>query len=203
MPSEDDRVESWQDDRLLREANNGNDDAFHQFCVRAIPGLLRYCRYQCRRFRAHSMAGDFCQEAIQKALECVRTCREPGGRPLPKVSAAWLKQIAYNSIIDWNRRSQRVRLVDEFVGHLDAASPQRDVLEEREEQEHILKFFDWLQGNDRDMLELVLVEELPITEAGDRLGLSRDASYKAYQRSLRRLQDLLAEHGIAPDCAER
>lgn len=202
MPSEYEPFESLPDDYLLREASNGNDDAFRQFCVRSMPSLLRYCEYQCRRSRIPSGASDFCQEAIQRALDYVSSCRDPGGRPLPKVSVAWLKQIAYNCIRDWVRKEKRVSFVDKFVGTLEREVPEEASLEEVEEQEKILKFFDWLRADDREILELVLVKEMSIVDAGESVGLSQDASYKAYQRALQRLQDLLVEHGLAPDIAD-
>lgn len=188
-------IERWPDDRLLREASNGNEAAFGVFCVRAIPGIRRYVRLQCKSFDIpNDLVGDFSSQTILRALTHVQACREHGNRPFPKVSFAWLRQIAYNVIIDWCRQSKRLVFMNDF----DVEAPPLPCLEDIEEQEEILKFFTWLTDNERDMLEMVWVEELNVVEAGAKLGLSQWASYKAHQRAMAHLRDLLQEHGIIP-----
>lgn len=192
---EGDSMERWSDDRLLREASNGNEDAFGVFCVRAIPALRRYVRFQCRsRDVPNDLVTDFCQQTLSRAIEHVRTNR-PGS--LPKVPAAWLNRIAHNLIADWCRRERKMSFFDD----IEIEAPETSAFEDDEEQEQILKFFTWLSDNDRDLLEMVLVEELTIEEAGSRIGLNKWGAHKAYQRALAHLRDLLKEHGLVPEWA--
>ncbi len=185
-------MERWPDDRLLRAASRGNAAAFETLCVKRLPSLLKYVRYQCRSWELPSnLAEDLCQDTFIRAVECLAASRENGGRPLPKFSVAWLKQIAFNLMKDWRRKNRRVTFVEAVV---ETSRPEinPDIVEEYEE---IVKFFQWLGDDHRDMLEMVLVEGKGIVEAGDMLGLNKWAAYKAYERALGALRDLHREHG--------
>jgi RNA polymerase sigma factor (sigma-70 family) len=185
-------IERWTDERLLREANAGNTDAFAVFCVRSLPSLRRYVRFQLRRHELPvDLMDDFCHESIIKAIDYINSCKVDGGRPLPSVSVAWIKQIAFNAIRDFRRRDARVAFVPELIAEARKATS----LEEIEEYEEIVKFFQWLGQNEQDMLEMVLVEHLSIVDAGTRINLEKWAAYKTYERGLQHLRDLLKEHG--------
>jgi RNA polymerase sigma factor (sigma-70 family) len=185
-------MERWADDRLLREANAGNTDAFAMFCVRSLPSLRRYVKYQLIELGvAADLVDDFCHDAIIKAVNYINNCKSHGGRPLPSVSVAWVKQIAFNSIHDFRRKNTRMEFVEELVEEARSETNTEDI----EEYEEILKFFQWLGANERDMLELVLVEGMSIVDAGERINLKSAAAYKTYERGLASLRDLLREHG--------
>ncbi len=182
----------WPDDLILREASQGNEEAFGVFCDRCLPSLYRYVRNQCRRRSIPTdLARDFCHEAVIRAIKCIRGCAAGEIRPFPAVSQAWLAKIAINVMKDWGRRERRFVVVQELETE---ARP--DVsFETAREKEEILKFFSWLPARERDMLELVLVEEKSIADAGAQLSISQANSYKVFQRALELLRDLLAEHG--------
>lgn len=185
-------VEHWPDARLIREANRGNTQAFVTLCVRSLPSLLRYARFQCNSLGVPiDLADDFCHDAIIKAVDHINSCKEHGHRPLPCVSVAWLKQIAFNTIRDWMRRDSRFTQVDEIEVEARPTVSVDDV----EEYEEILKFFDWLGPNERDMLEMVLVDGKDVVEAGAEINLAKWAAYKTYYRGLEHLRDILQEHG--------
>src|SRR5687768_10157439 len=109
-------MERWPDDRLLRAANKGDTDAFVTFCCKRLPSLLKYVRYQCRTQGVPTdHAEDLCHDAIVRAVEHIDSCKEHGDRPLPRVSVAWLKQIAFNVIRDWRRKNLRMTFVETVV----------------------------------------------------------------------------------------
>jgi RNA polymerase sigma factor (sigma-70 family) len=185
-------MERWPDDRLLRAANRGDTEAFSFFCVKSLPGLRRYVRFQCAEQAAPiDLAEDFCHDVIIRAVGHINSCKEHGDRPLPKVSVAWLKQIAFNVICDWRRRNGRITLSDQ----LEPEAPPSLSPDEIDEYEEILKYFNWLNGNERDMLELVLMDGMDIVEAGEHLNLKKANAYKTYERGLARIRDLCREHG--------
>ncbi len=88
---------------------------------------------------------------------------------------AWINQIAFNLMRDFRRRNTRIQIVDEMAieDYRHTLSP-----DDIEEYEEILKFFQWLSANERDMLEMVLVEGAGIVDAGARINLDKWASYK-------------------------
>ncbi len=97
-------------------------------------------------------------------------------------------------MMDWLRKAGRL----EFADEVEIIAKPEPSLADAEEHEEILKFMNWLQPNERDILELVYVEEMDVVEAGERLGLAKWAAYKTYQRALTHLRDLLTEHGVQP-----
>lgn len=54
-----------------------------------------------------------------------------------------------------------------------------------------------LPENYREILRLVQIEHLALRDAGERMGISREAAKKLYGRALSRLSDLLGEEGKA------
>lgn len=186
-------MERWPDDKLLRSASGGNTDAFQIFCVRTLPSLHRYVKYQCRQRRVDvNLAEDFCHSTLIRAIDHINSCKEDGCRPLPTVSVAWIKQIAFNLIRTWQRDNKRMSFVEDVYVESRRSVSAEDI----DEYEEILKFFQWLNDNERDMLEMVFVNQLSIVEAGERINLNKWAAYKTYERGLCTLRDLLQEHGV-------
>ncbi|HEV3340015.1 MAG TPA: sigma-70 family RNA polymerase sigma factor [Pirellulales bacterium] len=186
-------LERLPDDQLLREASRGNTDALQIFCVKRLPSLLRYAKHQCSQNNVPiDLADDFCHDGILSAVECINDCKEHGHRPLPNVTAAWIKKIVANLIRDYRRRHSRYEELE-----CDAVLDSRTTIspDELDEFEKIIEFFQWLQDNERDMLELVLMDGLSFQEAASRLNLTYWAGYKAYQRGLEHLRDFLELHG--------
>lgn len=190
-------MERWPDDKLLRAAHLGDEDAFRIFCVRSLPGLIRYLAAQCDlRGVPRDSAIDFAQETLYKALAQVRACREDAYRPLPKVSRAWLFQIGFNLIMDWLRQKRRASNAEYIVRHDKPTKPSQEEVDQLEE---VFKFYTWLPDREKEIVELILIEGLHPLEAGARLGISKAASYKAYERAIQHLRDLIREHGSLAD----
>jgi RNA polymerase sigma factor (sigma-70 family) len=188
-------IDRWPEDRILREASQGNEEAFGVFCERSLPSLYRYVRNQCRRRGIpEDLANDFCHEAVIRALDCIRACAAGAIRPFPVVSQAWLSKIAINAMHDWGRRERKFVLVSQ----IELEARQEPCPETTREYEEIIKFFNWLPSREREILELVFVGEKSIADAGAELNLSQANSYKVFQRALELLRDLLAQHGHMP-----
>lgn len=185
-------LDQMTDEELLRAARQGSVQAFETFCVRSLPRLRRYLRFQCGATGVPvDLAADFAQDTLTKALQWIRDQEkrpEPG--PL-RVSFSWLMRIGSNTVIDWIRKNHRsVNMCMEAQ----PAAPTTD-RETKERCEEVLKYFNMLGPDYGEMLELVLLENLGIVEAGERLGLSKDAAYKRYERGIAQLRDFLHEHG--------
>jgi RNA polymerase sigma factor (sigma-70 family) len=185
--------ERWSDEVLLREASLGDTEAFRVFCVRSLPSLMRFAEYQCDRLGlSQGFAEDFCHDAIIKAISYLKT-RANDPESMPAISVAWLNQIVYNLIRDFRRRSAKSTALTAEMEEDLAASPSSD--ERSADVEEIVKYFQWLQPNQRDMLELVLLKGMTIRSAGKQLHINEAAAYKTYERGLTCLRDLLVEHG--------
>jgi RNA polymerase sigma factor (sigma-70 family) len=196
---------SWPDDQLLRAANQGDLDAFRVFCGRSIVGLLRYCKRLCRDYNLPldpDLPTEFAQDAILKALKYVQNCRNKRRR-FPQVSVAWINGIARNRIIDWIRKRRRLELADDGAIHnIDGGSMTPEQLElKREQQEQALSCLNLLGMRQREILELVYINDMSIQEAGSKMGLSRAAAYKLHGRSLFKMRELFRLHGSEPEAA--
>lgn len=186
-------IERWSDEQILRAASGGDETAFAFFCERSLPSLYRYLQGQCRRRKVPvDLAEGFCHDAIIRAVKKIRAIQAGSDSPPPEVSYAWLAQIAFNVLRDWKKKNSRMKNVD---GQIEIESPPQLTLEEIEEQEEVVKFFQWLDNRERDILEYVLLSEMTIVDAGVRLGLSRSNSYRVYHKALTTLQGLIEEHG--------
>lgn len=186
-------MERRTDEELLRAAHDGDASAFQAFCVRSLPTLYRSMEWVCDYFGIdQGLAHDFAHDAMVKALTHFTAYRSDSLRPLPKVSHAWLSQIGYHLIIDWLRRNQRYQTLARAEEIVSKSAP---TTKDKERFEEVLKFLDWLDMNDRELLELVHMKGLKVHEAGEQLGMSRDAAYKAHERAMKRLQELIEEHG--------
>jgi RNA polymerase sigma factor (sigma-70 family) len=191
--NENQPLERWSDEELLRSANEGNTRAFEIFCTRALPRLLEYLKQRCRRIGApESLAEDLAQDTMLRALKQLAD-RDRGAIDNSfKLTASWLLTIGYNLLLDWKRRD-RVRIMPPA----DLPEPEAlPVVHDAEQREEVLKFLNWLPERDRELLELIYLKGMKPTEAGAELGLSESASYKAHQRALENLRDMITEHGM-------
>jgi RNA polymerase sigma factor (sigma-70 family) len=186
-------MEQWPDDRLLREAHGGNPEAFTVFCVRSLPGLIRYLRSQCaQRGIPQDLARDFAQDTLMRALRQLREFEASAARPLPKVSVAYLFQIGVNVCRDWVKKNRRVKAFEHIE---DLPQEHRISPAEQDRYEEALEFLNYLDSRDRELVELVLMEQMSVAEAGERLDMEKWAAYKAYERAIERIRDLIREHG--------
>lgn len=170
------------DSDLLRGAVAGDDAAFAAFCLRTLPSLLRYLTGECRALGVPaSLAEDAAQEAFLKAVAWVRA------NPAAALSPGWLVRVGQNTLRDWARRDRRARGGDDLpqVAAPPAGDPDPGFDDE------LWHALERLASDDRAVLEMVLIEEVPFPDVARRLGVSLDAAYKRYQRALTRLRDLV------------
>ncbi|HKB35252.1 MAG TPA: RNA polymerase sigma factor [Gemmataceae bacterium] len=170
------------DGELLRAATEGDEQAFAEFCVRALPTFLGLLRSRCRHFGLPpDLAHDAGQETILRAINAYR--KDPSVTP----SLRWLITIGTNVLRDWARSRQRMPNVpDEVIGELSSTEETTPQL-----YDDVLAALERLPVKDREILELVLIQELTPEEAADQLGIGKWAGYKRYERALVRLKSLL------------
>lgn len=186
-------MEGRSNEQLLSAAHGGSPEAFEVFCERCFPQVSRFLSWYCdRRGLPSDIYMDFAQDVVLKALAVVSAAIEKDDR-LPKISVEWLIEIGRNLVNDHCRReSKRVTVYRERAEKVRAETPSQDEVEEREE---VIKFFEWLHGDERDMIEFVWLEGMSIAEAGRRMGLSKWRASKVHKRAFERLGDLIRQHG--------
>lgn len=136
------------------------------------------------------LAEDLTAEVFLRALQ--RFDQFDGVRGSPK---AWLFRIAQNALRDHQRQARRRPLV--LSGGMrdlecEAPSPEERLLWE-EEVARLLAALAQLSSNDREVIGLCYVSDLPPAEAGEMLGLSATATRTRLWRALGRLRKALTD----------
>ena len=100
---------------------------------------------------------------------------------------AWVRRVALNRAFSWRRREGRRR-------HLELASAAQvpEKATAGEERSAVLDAVRRLPARDRALVALYHLEDRPLVEVADVLGLSLGAAKVALHRARRRLADLLA-----------
>jgi len=168
-------------DDLRSETRDRETIAFSDFCVHTMPSLLRIMDHSCRRL---GVSPSFAEDAVQEAF--IRGIRQyhddPTKMPLP-----WLVRVGQNFLHDQARRERRWHSSDELA----------QIPECPDEENHhgfddeLWAAFAKLRPDDRTIIELILLEDLAPEAVAPRLGISLEATYKRYQRALKRLRELL------------
>src|SRR6202035_3827133 len=82
---------------LLQRASKGNKPAFAEFCMLALPVLLKIQKARCRRYAIPlDLADDFVQETLLQAAKWVTKQRDVKGSGFH-----FLSMISRNVVIDW------------------------------------------------------------------------------------------------------
>ena len=184
-------------DRDSAPARIGTDpEAFEAFYLEHLGYVSRYVVL--RTTDPHT-AADLTAEIFSRVIEAAGSYRRSCGPP-----RAWLTGIARNVVRDHARSSARQdaaygrlggrRLLDEdaterLVERIDAHAPGRELLA------HVAG----LPAGQRELVELVAVDELPLVEAAKVLGISAGTARVRWHRARRALREVLgAVPGATP-----
>jgi RNA polymerase sigma-70 factor (ECF subfamily) len=193
-------------DELLDRSAQGDLDARDRLLVRHRSRLrkmvaLRLDRRLLPRIDASDVVQDVMVEAAQRLPEYLRE------RPMPFYP--WLRQLAWDRLIDLKRRhvqAQRrsilreepdvLALPDESAAELaerlilSGSSPSEQMLRE-EARERVRLALDRLPALYRDVLELRHLEQLSVAETAAVLGVSDGTVKTRHVRALKRLREIL------------
>ncbi len=201
-------LNSRETEELLRLAENGDDGAIRSLFERHR-GRLRHmvaARLD-QRVAARVDASDVVQEALGEASGRLGAFLRD--RPVPYYSwlrrltllhLAWLHRFHLGSRKRSAARDQDLepRPSDKSSAMAVARLPGSDTSPSQhavrdEECEHVRAVLDQLECPDRELLELRYVEQLPLTEIADRLGVSLSAVKMRHLRALKRFRGLVHE----------
>jgi RNA polymerase sigma factor (sigma-70 family) len=143
-----------------------------------------------RRTRDPQLALDLLGDTFLTAYEQRRSCRASSDRE----RSAWLFRIGVNKLTDhYRRRASERRATERFAGELRAMSNSeiatvRRLAESSEPSERLLLAFDGLSDEQRDALQLRVIEEHPYPRVSRELGISEPAARARVSRGLRTLR---------------
>lgn len=184
---------------LAVRAQTGDNDAFEGLVQALNHSLLVVVR---RHIRNLDDADDVLQEAWTRIARHLPTMREPAR------IRAWAARIARHCSIDFIRshRAERLRSISTEGDLLstieDTAQQSPDAaLLASEASRQLRAALARLSAQDRALLDLREVNELPYTEVAGRLGITVNAAQVRVFRARRRLQRLLTDDIAQVGCA--
>jgi RNA polymerase sigma-70 factor (ECF subfamily) len=193
-------------DHLLEEAKRGDVEARQRLLVRHQERLRQLIALRMdRRLAARLDPSDVVQETLAEAIQRLSDYLRHGSLPF----YPWLRQLALDRLAELHRRHIQTRkrsvmreqrwtpaLPDESV--LDLAqrlmtrgsSPSARLLR-AEQRDRVQAALARLADNDREVLVLRHLEQLPVRDIAAVLGISEAAVYTRHLRALERLRRLL------------
>jgi RNA polymerase sigma factor (sigma-70 family) len=159
------------------------EEYFERFVRLHAKPLLAYCLRRIAPADAHEAAAEVFATAWRKYDD------------VPEGDAAlyWLFGVARRVLSNQRRGRRRwqglIRRVESHVDHL-LPSPEASAVA-NEQYEEIIRALRQLRPRDREILTLIVWEEVPRSEVAQILGISSEAVHKRYQRALDRMEKQL------------
>jgi RNA polymerase sigma-70 factor (ECF subfamily) len=123
-------------------------------------------RYIISLCRDHYLAEDIMQETFYRAYMYLEDCPKDRVKP-------WLFKVAYNAFVDYKRKDNRVRPVeDNLLDAQAAAGSLEDEVIEREELSNMRRLIDMLPESQKQAIILCDFGALSYKEAADFMGIS-------------------------------
>lgn len=167
------------DDRQLEA-----EERFERFVRLHAKPLLAYCLRRAAPADAHEAAAEVFATAWRRHEDV------PDG----EAALYWLFGVARRVLSNQRRGRHRwrglIRRVEADYGHA-LPGPETSVVANEQYQE-VTTALGRLRPGDREILTLIVWDEVPRSEVARVLGISSSAVHKRYQRALRRLEDQLA-----------
>jgi len=149
----------------------------------------RYARYAVKMLGSHDAAEDAVQDALVRAFDHLGECREP------EKFAGWLFLILRNRCFAEHRRYEReARLPEEAAGSVAAPDRSDGAMERRERAGALHRAVQELTPEQREVVVLKHVEELPYEEIAQITGATVASLKMRMHRAYDRLRELMKEH---------
>ena len=195
-------------DGLLRRVQDGDEAALEELLVRHRARLRRVIDLRMDpRLAARLDPSDVLQEALADAA---RRLPDYAHRP-PCPLYPWLRRITLDRLVDLHRRhvqAQRRSVAREERWGMQLPEGSTVLLAERlaasgtsvagrlvrqELHERVRGALGQLSSQEREVVIMRHLEQLPLTEVGQALGISAEAARSRYRRAVERLHNLLAD----------
>lgn len=167
---------------LMHQAQQGNEQAYHQVLSAMVPILKKFARYKVHDV---SIIDDIVQDTLM-TIHGLRHTYDPTRPILP-----WLLAITSARAIDVLRKYNRhwsKELTDES---LLAQIIDQSILDHQDHDDHVYqleKLFSNLTPSQRNIIQLIKLDELSLDEASKQTGLSVSAVKSLLHRALTKLR---------------
>lgn len=180
-----DPIDSNAQRDLLKQAQEGNSEAFAQLYDECVERIYRYIFF---RVTDEQTAEDLTSQVFYKAWENLDRCKSTGA---PFI--AWLYTIARNAVIDHYRTRKNTVALDDIVSLASDTPAPEDTVEFHFETEALRLALDELTSEQRQVVVLKFISGMSTEEIAARLGKRTGAVRALQMRALQALAVLMRE----------
>lgn len=174
-------------DEVVDGVRRGDPDAIAAVYLEVAPALRAFLRGQIRH---GEVADDLVEQTFLELIEAHASIRGDG-----RSLRGWLFRAARHNLYDWRRRAARRsdhELTDEMRATIESEAPHPDeIVGDADDARLIREAMDGLTPEQREVLELRLIAELPIAVVAEITGRTEGAVKQLQHRGLRSLTRLL------------
>lgn len=195
-------VQRMEDRDLITAYVNGNDVAFEELLMRHKDKIYRFIYLKVRK---QEIAEDIFQETFVKVINTLKLGNyNEEGKFLP-----WAMRIAHNLVIDYFRKTNRVRLISESSSKRDdytifhtIATEDKNVQEEwcsGELENQMVELIEHLPQSQRDILKMRLYKEMSFKDIAELENISINTALGRMRYALINLRKLIEKHQLVTD----
>jgi RNA polymerase sigma-70 factor (ECF subfamily) len=195
-------VQRMEDRDLITAYVNGNDVAFEELLMRHKDKIYRFIYLKVRK---QEIAEDIFQETFVKVINTLKLGNyNEEGKFLP-----WAMRIAHNLVIDYFRKTNRVRLISESSSMKDdytifhiIASEDKNVQEEwcrGELENQMVELIEHLPQTQRDILKMRLYKEMSFKDIAELENISINTALGRMRYALINLRKMIEKHQLITD----
>jgi RNA polymerase sigma-70 factor (ECF subfamily) len=195
-------VQRMEDRDLITAYVNGNDVAFEELLMRHKDKIYRFIYLKVRK---QEIAEDIFQETFVKVINTLKLGNyNEEGKFLP-----WAMRIAHNLVIDYFRKTNRVRLISESSSKRDdytvfhtIATEDKNVQEEwcsGELENQMVELIEHLPQTQRDILKMRLYKEMSFKDIAELENISINTALGRMRYALINLRKMIEKHQLITD----
>jgi RNA polymerase sigma-70 factor (ECF subfamily) len=195
-------VQRMEDRDLITAYVNGNDVAFEELLMRHKDKIYRFIYLKVRK---QEIAEDIFQETFVKVINTLKLGNyNEEGKFLP-----WAMRIAHNLVIDYFRKTNRVRLISESSSKRDdytifhtIATEDKNVQEEwcsGELENQMVELIEHLPQTQRDILKMRLYKEMSFKDIAELENISINTALGRMRYALINLRKMIDKHQLITD----
>jgi RNA polymerase sigma-70 factor, ECF subfamily len=179
------RLDGHDEAALIKQAANGDSEAFGVLYVRYMDPIYRYIYF---RIGDEVEAEDITEEVFIRAWEALPKYTH-GEYPF----TSWLYRIARNRIIDHHRKRKPQDLPDLELHHAGVTQSSEEKLVQKMDSAHLAEAIQLLEEEEQHVIILRFIEGLSHREVAAVIGKSEGASRIIQHRALAALQKALKQ----------
>jgi RNA polymerase sigma-70 factor (ECF subfamily) len=195
-------VQRMEDRDLITAYVNGNEVAFEELLMRHKDKIYRFIYLKVRK---QEIAEDIFQETFVKVINTLKLGNyNEEGKFLP-----WAMRIAHNLVIDYFRKTNRVRLISESSSKRDdytvfhtIATEDKNVQEEwciGELESQMVELIEHLPQTQRDILKMRLYKEMSFKDIAELENISINTALGRMRYALINLRKMIEKHQLITD----